>query len=647
ALETIIDHLDMVNSAVNGPPDMDLLFLKEVMRGKLMQNLVKAHDTLEDKEVKPCHTDSVGFTGDIIAELTSVIGTDQAATELAGILQDLHFISLLQTHDEIASGNLGRPEPSLRNSQGPDEYDYQDTIKLIGIRKVKDQPLGITVRCDKGELMVARILHGGIIDQQGLLHVGDIIKEINDVDIKNNPTAFNHELAQSNGRVTLKILPNYRDSLPPPPPIYLRAFFSYNPKKDTLLPCSDIGLAFEKGDVLCVVDRSDPEWWQAYVVGREETSGLIPSEELEEKRRAFVPSDHLYTKRNKMNLLLECTWQKLSKTDGTVHSASSDSVPEEPLTFTIMQTSDRALVSGLRAYKGQEEEEIQLRDSEEYQFDKSDIISYEEVQEMPPFLRKQLLIRSAGSRATSIVNHLIKTDPERFGSAIASVHELLGTFMVTRDIQENANNNGKVHRDQKDSEVDGVNYNFSKRKDLENDITHNRLLEYGEFMGNIYGTSFDAVKKVYKETRSVCLMSTHRIVVMLTVFSLSSTTRKWTFIYTCIFLNGKHAHCVPNTLKLLRNSEYLPFVVFVKSPNLDTLRAMHQQASRGSGVVPDSELQKTVDESERIEQLYSHLFDFTIVNDNLDDTCDELLLELENLETQRQWVPVTWVYDCP
>ncbi|XP_071822260.1 protein PALS2-like isoform X2 [Apostichopus japonicus] len=568
ALETIIDHLDMVNSAENGPPDMDLLFLKEVMRGKLMQNLVKAHDTLEDKEVKPCHTDSVGFTGDIIAELTSVTGTDQAATELAGILQDLHFISLLQTHDEIASGNLGRPEPSLRNSQGPDEYDCQDTIKLIGIRKVKDQPLhpqsdpylysdpvvivdmirpkgaplGITVRCDKGALMVARILHGGIIDQQGLLHVGDIIKEINDVDIKNNPTAFNHELAQSNGRVTLKILPNYRDSLPPPPPIYLRAFFSYNPKKDTLLPCSDIGLAFEKGDVLCVVDRSDPEWWQAYVVGREETSGLIPSEELEEKRRAFVPSDHLYTKR---------------------------------------------MACGLIKAKKKKKSSYETRKN--YQFDKSDIISYEEVQEMPPFLRKTLiLIGAQGVGRRVIVNHLIKTDPERFGSAIAS-----------------------TSRPKKDSEVDGVNYNFSKRKDLENDITHNRLLEYGEFMGNIYGTSFDAVKKVYKENK-ICVLDVN-----------------------------------PQTLKLLRNSEYLPFVVFVKSPNLDTLRAMHQQASRGSGVVPDSELQKTVDESERIEQLYSHLFDFTIVNDNLDDTCDELLLELENLETQRQWVPVTWVYDCP
>ncbi len=38
---------------------------------------------------------------------------------------------------------------------------------------------GVTFRIENGELVIARILHGGMIDQQGLLHVGDIIKEVN------------------------------------------------------------------------------------------------------------------------------------------------------------------------------------------------------------------------------------------------------------------------------------------------------------------------------------------------------------------------------------------------------------------------------------------------------------------------------------
>lgn len=37
---------------------------------------------------------------------------------------------------------------------------------------------GVTFKVEGGELTIARILHGGIVDQQGLLHVGDIIKEV-------------------------------------------------------------------------------------------------------------------------------------------------------------------------------------------------------------------------------------------------------------------------------------------------------------------------------------------------------------------------------------------------------------------------------------------------------------------------------------
>lgn len=37
---------------------------------------------------------------------------------------------------------------------------------------------GVTFKVEAGELTIARILHGGIVDQQGLLHVGDVIKEV-------------------------------------------------------------------------------------------------------------------------------------------------------------------------------------------------------------------------------------------------------------------------------------------------------------------------------------------------------------------------------------------------------------------------------------------------------------------------------------
>lgn len=49
---------------------------------------------------------------------------------------------------------------------------------MINRNKILHFFKGVTFKVEGGELTIARILHGGIVDQQGLLHVGDIIKEV-------------------------------------------------------------------------------------------------------------------------------------------------------------------------------------------------------------------------------------------------------------------------------------------------------------------------------------------------------------------------------------------------------------------------------------------------------------------------------------
>jgi len=44
--------------------------------------------------------------------------------------------------------------------------------------------------------------------------------------------------------------------------IYLKAHFSYDPKRDSLIPCREAGLPFRTGEILEVVNRDDPNWWQ-------------------------------------------------------------------------------------------------------------------------------------------------------------------------------------------------------------------------------------------------------------------------------------------------------------------------------------------------------------------------------------------------
>lgn len=47
--------------------------------------------------------------------------------------------------------------------------------------------------------------------------------------------------------------------------VYVRPYFDYDPASDSLIPCREAGMAFQRGDILQIVNREDPNWWQ---VGR-------------------------------------------------------------------------------------------------------------------------------------------------------------------------------------------------------------------------------------------------------------------------------------------------------------------------------------------------------------------------------------------
>lgn len=51
-------------------------------------------------------------------------------------------------------------------------------------------------------------------------------------------------------------------------------------QEDFYVPCRELALKFQRGDVLHIINESDPNWWQAYREGDDpQTSlaGLVPS----------------------------------------------------------------------------------------------------------------------------------------------------------------------------------------------------------------------------------------------------------------------------------------------------------------------------------------------------------------------------------
>ncbi|MEQ2185092.1 hypothetical protein GOODEAATRI_014696 [Goodea atripinnis] len=97
---------------------------------------------------------------------------------------------------------------------------------------------GVTFRVENSELVIARILHGGMIDQQGLLHVGDIIKEVNGKEVDNDPKVLQEMLKEASGSVVLKILPSYQEPHTPRQ-AFVKCHFDYDPTHDNLIPCKE------------------------------------------------------------------------------------------------------------------------------------------------------------------------------------------------------------------------------------------------------------------------------------------------------------------------------------------------------------------------------------------------------------------------
>uniref|UniRef100_A0A3P8Y3H8 Membrane protein, palmitoylated 2b (MAGUK p55 subfamily member 2) n=1 Tax=Esox lucius TaxID=8010 RepID=A0A3P8Y3H8_ESOLU len=544
AMHQVLDTLSDSTSSTMAN-DLDLIFLKGIMESPV------AHENLEESRLEAVSDNNIELVQDILKELTPFTHRSKAADELARILKEPHFQSLLETHDSVASKTFETPPPSpcsFMDAAFNNQPVPPDAVRMVGIRKVSGEHLGVTFRVESGELVIARILHGGMIDQQGLLHVGDVIKEVNAKEVGNDPKVLQQMLKEASGSVVLKILPSYQEPHTPRqlslrhPQAYVKCHFDYDPSHDNLIPCKEAGLCFRKGDILQIFNQEDLNWWQAcHLEGA--SAGLIPSQLLEEKRKAFVKRD-----------------------------------------LELVTTGP--LCSGMG---GKKKKKMMYLTTKNAEFDRHELRIYEEVAKVSPFRRKTLvLIGAQGVGRRSLKNKLLVSDPLHYGTTIPF-----------------------TSRKPKLDEKDGQMYSFMTRSEMESDIKNGRFVEHGEYDGNLYGTKINSIHEVV-DAGKICILDVN-----------------------------------PQALKVLRTAEFLPYVVFIEAPDYEVLKAMNKSAKE-AGVMTkqltDSELKRTVDESERIQRAYGHYFDLNIINDGLEGAFCSLKTALERLNTEQQWVPVSWVF---
>ncbi|XP_073684952.1 MAGUK p55 subfamily member 2b [Garra rufa] len=311
AMQSLLDTLSDSTSSTTAN-DLDLIFLKGIMESPV------SREHYEEPKLEAVRDNNVELVQDILRDLTTLTAHSQAANELVCILKEPHFQSLLETHDSVASKTYETPPPSpcafmdpaLNNQPVP-----PDAVRMVGIRKVSGEHLGVTFRVEGGELVIARILHGGMIDQQGLLHVGDIIKEVNGKEVGSDPKVLQNMLKESSGSVVLKILPSYQEPHTPRQ-AFVKCHFDYDPSHDNLIPCKEAGLKFSSGDILQIFNQEDPNWWQVYTSRKPK---------VDEKEGQM----YLFMSRSEMETDIKCgRFLEHGEYDGNLYGTKIESIHE-------------------------------------------------------------------------------------------------------------------------------------------------------------------------------------------------------------------------------------------------------------------------------------------------------------------------------
>ncbi|XP_018320455.1 MAGUK p55 subfamily member 7 isoform X1 [Agrilus planipennis] len=548
----------------------ELGFLNNLLQSKELHALFNVHNKIisngTSDKFYPMLSTSMQVMVDVLDVLVSRIPISDDCKELFYLLQKPHVQGLLCAHDTVAQKDYYPHLPEI-----PTEADEEEeTVKIVQLVK-SNEPLGATIKTDDetGKIIIARVMHGGAADRSGLIHVGDEVVEVNGINVEGKtPNDVLQILKNSEGTITFKLVPSDGKSSVRESKVRVRAHFDYNATTDPYIPCKEAGLDFQKGDILHIVCQDDAYWWQARKESdRNMRAGLIPSRALQERRILY--------ERN-----------QTSKENGN-GLCSVSALP-------LLTCSNYSLNSPSICTNNSKTKKIIYDTSENDDFDREEIPTYEEVAKLyprPGIYRPIILIGAPGVGRNELKRRLIATHPEKYKTPIPY-----------------------TSRPMKPGEINGKEYFFVSREKMEEDIEASKFIEFGEYKGNLYGTSSESVKALVN-SGYVCILNPHY-----------------------------------QALKMLRNAQLKPYIIYVKPPRLDVLKETRNAASarstfdvHNSRGFTEEEFNTIMKSSARIEFLYSHLFDETIVNEDLAKALRQLVEAVNRVETEPLWVPASWV----
>ncbi|MEE6492103.1 hypothetical protein FKM82_016473 [Ascaphus truei] len=551
-VEDLLSSLkDIQHTLVDSQSQEDLHLLLQLVQNVDFQNAFKVHNAVAVHMNKtsppyPLHPNAQDLTQEVQQILK--LSHQKDGHELNALLNTPHIQALFLAHDKVAEQEM-MLEPATEEQVYENFGHYGgETVKIVRIEKSRDIPLGATVRNEHDSVIISRIVKGGAAEKSGLLHEGDEVLEINGMEIRGKDVNEVFELlADMHGTLSFVLIPSQQAKPPPTKEtvVHVKAHFDYDPSDDPYVPCRELGLSFQKGDILHVISQDDPNWWQAYRDGDEDNqplAGLVPGKSFQQQREA-------------MKQTIE--EDKEPEKSGKLWCAKKNKKKRKKLLYNANKNDD---------------------------YDNEEILTYEEMSLYhQPANRKRpiVLIGPQNCGQNELRLRLMNSEADRFAAAVPH-----------------------TSRSRRDHEVAGRDYHFVSRQTFEADIATGKFIEYGEFEKNIYGTGIDSVRQVINSGK-ICLLSLHT-----------------------------------QSLKMLRNSDLKPYIIFIAPPSQERLRAL--LAKDGKNPKPE-ELREIIEKAREMEQNNGHYFDSAIVNTDLEKAFQELVRLIDKLDTEPQWVPSSWL----
>ncbi|XP_003785173.1 MAGUK p55 subfamily member 4 [Otolemur garnettii] len=495
--------------------------------------------------------------------------------------QALSSEALLSAHDTVAQKDFEPLLPPL-----PDNIpESEEAMRIVCLVK-NQQPLGATIKRHEmtGDILVARVIHGGLAEKSGLLYAGDKLVEVNGVSVEGlDPEQVIHILAMSRDTIMFKVVPVSDPPVNNQKTVYVRAMTEYWPQEDPNIPCMDAGLPFQKGDILQIVDQNDALWWQARKISDLATcAGLIPSKQLlKRKQREFW-------------------WSQPYQPHTCLKSTKFISMEEED----DMKIDEKCV-----------EADEEIFESEELSEDKDEFVGYGQKFFIAGFRRSMRLCRRkshlgqqrASVCCTGSCYSAVGAPYEevvRYQRRPADKHRLI-VLMGPSGVGVNELRRQLIEFNPSRFQSAVPQFLFS--------LFHScRMLEYGEYKGHLYGTSVDAVQAVLDEGK-ICVMDLE-----------------------------------PQDIQVARTQELKPYVIFIKPSSLSYMKQSRKNAKIITDYFvdmkfKDEDLQEMEDLAQKMETQFGQFFDHVIVNDNLQDACAQLLAAIQKAQEEPQWVPATWI----